>query len=94
MSKLVCYKDNKISQLDQRQLLFVQDKQQKLQKLFIFKMNNNGATPRIEKTDTVPVGVVEEVLNNNVNGIGVQIGFLFATIISISLAPSIKFRRH
>ena len=68
MSKLVCYKDNnKISQLDQRQLLFVQDKQQKLQKLFIFKMNNNGATPIIEKTDTVPVGVVEEVLNNSVN---------------------------
>ena len=67
MSKLVCYKDNKISRLGQRQLLFVQDKQQKLQKLFIFKMNNNGATPRIEKTDTVPVGVVEEVLNNNVN---------------------------
>ena len=59
--------DNKTSQLGQRQLLFVQDKQQKLQKLFIFKMNNNGATPRIEKTDTVPVGVVEEVLNNNVN---------------------------
>ena len=30
-------------------------------------MNNNGATTIIEKTDTVPVGVVEEVLNNSVN---------------------------
>ena len=29
-------------------------------------MNNDGATPRIERTDTVPVGVVEEVHNNNV----------------------------
>ena len=29
-------------------------------------MNNNGATPIIEKTETVPVGVVEELFNNSV----------------------------
>ena len=40
---------------------------------FISKMNNNGATPRIERTDTVPVGVVEEVLNNNVNDIDYRV---------------------
>ena len=34
---------------------------------FISKMNNNGATPIIEKTETVPVGVVEELFNNSVN---------------------------
>ena len=39
-----------------------------IQTFFISKMNNNGATPIIEKTDTVPVGVVEDVLNNSVKG--------------------------
>ena len=32
-------------------------------KLFFYKMNNDGATPRIERTDAVPVVVVEEVLD-------------------------------
>ena len=35
--------------------------------IMIYIMNNDGATPMFEKTNTVPVGIVEELFKNNVN---------------------------